>query len=65
MIQAGDLACAWPGPSRGTAMPGKHGPNCGLSPRCPAVITIDSGFWRCSQLRWILVDRPPRERPSP
>jgi hypothetical protein len=33
--QAEDLACAWPGPSRGTAMPGKHGPNCGLSPALP------------------------------
>jgi hypothetical protein len=23
--------------------------HCGLSPRCPAVITADSGFWSCSQ----------------
>ncbi len=39
--------------------------NCGQSPRCPAVITIDVGFWRCSRARCSLVVRPPRERPSP
>jgi hypothetical protein len=37
----------------------------GLSPRCPAVITTDRGFWPCSQARWILVVRPPRDRPIP
>lgn len=33
--QAGDLACAWPGPSRGTAMPGKHRPELRAVPALP------------------------------
>ena len=37
----------------------------GESPRCPAVITMDMGFWPCSTARCSLVVRPPRERPSP
>ncbi len=39
--------------------------NWGLSPCCPAVITMDGGFWPCSTVRWILVVRPPRDRPRP
>lgn len=35
------------------------------SPRCPAVMTIDMGFWPCSTARCSFVVRPPRERPSP
>jgi len=54
-----------PPPGRGTRSPSSTTRNCGLSPRCPAVITIDSGFYPCSAARWTLVDRPPRERPSP
>jgi len=49
------------GPARpppGTLMPSSTVVNCGGSPRCPAVMTIDSGFCRCSHARWILVDRP-------
>ena len=38
--------------------------NCGLSPRCPAVNTIDNGFCPCSQARCSFVVSPPRERPS-
>ncbi len=37
-----------PGPTRGTQMAFRTGSNCGESPRCPAVITIDMGFWPCS-----------------
>jgi hypothetical protein len=29
--------------------------NCGLSPRCPAVITTGRGFWPCSTARWTFV----------
>src|SRR3954451_21717289 len=38
--------------------------NCGLSPRCPPVITMASGWRPCSQARWVLVLRQPRERPT-
>jgi hypothetical protein len=39
--------------------------NCGESPRCPAVITMDMGFCPYSTARCSLVVRPPRERPRP
>jgi hypothetical protein len=54
-----------PCPSRGTRMPSRTATNCGLSPRWPAVMTIDSGRWPCSQARCSLVVSPPRDRPSP
>ena len=54
-----------PGPVRGTRMRLSTAWNCGLSPRCPAVITTESGFWPCSQARCSLVVRPPRDRPRP
>lgn len=38
-----------PRPGRGTRMPSNTGTNRGESPRWPAMITIDSGFWPCSQ----------------
>jgi hypothetical protein len=56
---------ARPGPSRGTAIWSRTVANWGLSPRCPAVMRMDRGFWPCPTTRWILVDRPPRDRPSP
>lgn len=34
--------------------------NCGLSPRCPAVITTARGLRPCSQARCSFVDSPPR-----
>ena len=43
---------------RGTRIPSSTGVNCGLSPRCPAVTTIDSGFWPCSQARCSLRGQP-------
>ncbi|MFD0480479.1 hypothetical protein ACFQ0B_79390 [Nonomuraea thailandensis] len=46
-------------------MPSKTAVNCGLSPRCPAVSTIDSALRPCSVARCSLVLKPPRERPSP
>lgn len=52
-----------PGPRRGTRMASRTGSNCGESPRWPAVLTTLSGFCPCSTARWILVVRPPRERP--
>jgi hypothetical protein len=39
--------------------------NCGLSCRCPAVISRDSDFCPCSVARWIFVVRPSPERPRP
>ncbi|MFB6700850.1 DUF664 domain-containing protein [Streptomyces rubiginosohelvolus] len=33
--------------------------------RCPAVTTIDMGFWPCSTARSSSVVNPPRKRPSP
>jgi len=54
-----------PRPLRGTQIASMTAVNCGASPRCPAVTTIDSGFWPCSHAKWILVENPPRERPSP
>jgi hypothetical protein len=53
-----------PGPALRTAMPASTAANWGLSPRWPAVITIDSGRWPCSQARCTLVVSPPRDRPS-
>jgi hypothetical protein len=52
-------------PGRGTRIRPSTTRNCGLSPRWPAVMTTDSGFWPCSQARWILVVSPPRDRPRP
>lgn len=52
-------------PSRGTRMRPRTAWNCGESPRCPAVITSDIGFWACSTAGCSLVVGPPRERPSP
>ena len=54
-----------PAPSWGTRTRPRTTSNCGKSPRCPAVTTIDMGFWPCSTARCSLVVRPPRERPSP
>lgn len=54
-----------PGPRRGTRMASSTGSNCGESPRWPAMITTLTGFRPCSTARWILVVRPPRERPGP
>src|SRR5438477_10796671 len=45
-------------------MPSSTAINWGLSPRCPAVSSIDIGFWPCSHARCSLVVSPPRERPS-
>ena len=39
--------------------------NCGLSPRCPAVISTDSGLRPCSQARCSFVVNPAPERPNP
>lgn len=54
-----------PTPIRGTRIASRTGLNCGESPRWQAVITTDSGFCPCSTARWILLVRPPRDRPSP
>jgi hypothetical protein len=54
-----------PAPVRGTRIAFRTGSNCGESPRCPAVMTIDIGFCPCSTARCSLVVRPPRERPRP
>jgi hypothetical protein len=51
-------------PRRGTRMPSRTTLNCGLSPRCPAVNSIDNGFWPCSQARCSFVVHPPRDRPN-
>ena len=50
---------------RGTRIPSSTVWNWGLSPRWPAVTTIDSGRWPPSTARCSLVVSPPRERPSP
>jgi hypothetical protein len=54
-----------PGPMRGTRTFSSTGSNCGESPRCPAVITVDRSFWPCSTARCSLVVNPQREGPSP
>lgn len=53
-----------PGPSRGTRMRSMTGSNCVQSARWPAVSNSESTRQRPSALRWILVVKPPRERPS-
>lgn len=60
-------ADAWPArPDAGhTDLLSKTGSNCSESPRCPAVTTIDTGFWPCSTAKCSLVVNSPRERPSP
>jgi hypothetical protein len=54
-------------PAAGTGDPDalEHGPELRGIPALPAVITIDSGFCRCSQARCTLLVSPPRERPRP
>ena len=59
----GRAAQGRPGHGRGTRMPASTAWNWGLSPRWPAVIRIDSGFWPCSQARCTLVVSPPRNGP--
>ncbi len=53
-----------PDPGRGTRTRPRTTSNCGESPRCPAVITIDMGFCHCPTARCSFVVRPPRERPA-
>lgn len=53
-----------PPANRGTRIPAGTATNCGLSPRWPAVSTIDNGFWPCSQPRCSFVVHPPRDRPN-
>jgi hypothetical protein len=52
-----------PRPDLRTRMRWRTGTNCGLSPRCPAVITVDSGVRPCSTARCSFVVHPPRDRP--
>jgi hypothetical protein len=58
-----------PGPAPGPAPRGcrRRRPQrtAGCRPRWPAVMTINSGRWPCSQARCSLVVSPPRDRPSP
>src|SRR5206468_6121262 len=61
----GPVGCGRPPSGRGTRMRSSTAVNCGLSPRCPAVIRIASGLRPCSQPRCSLVVQPPRERPKP
>ena len=45
-------------------MRSEHDPELRAVTPLSRVITIDSGFWPCSQARCTLVVSPPRERPS-
>ena len=49
---------------RGTRIRCRTGIICGESPAWPAVSRNASTWRSCSQARWILVDQPPRDRPS-
>jgi hypothetical protein len=43
----------------------EHGLELRGIPALPAVITINSGFCRCSQARCTVLASPPRDRPRP
>jgi hypothetical protein len=54
-----------PSPNRETRIFSSTGMNWVQSARCPGVMIRDSGRQRPSALRWILLVKPPRERPRP
>lgn len=53
-----------PGPDLGKRTMDKASPNMTESPRCPGLVSMVTGRHRRSEARWILVVRPPRERPK-